>query len=312
MNVLVKMKFGSCLYGTETENSDTDYKGVFIPTKEQIFLGRIPNSYQESTKRGEGKNTAWDIDTELYSLYYFIQLACEGQTVALDMLHAPKEFWLNSSDVWEEIVLNRQKFYTKNLKAFIGYAQKQAAKYGIKGSRLENCEAVIKCLLSYPKEFKMADIWDKLPEGEHIKKNINPKNNMAEYEVCGRKIQATARLEYGLEVFKKYQQSYGARAKLAKENKGIDWKAVSHAIRAALQVKEILTKGTISFPLKDADYLLKVKLGRLDYLLEVAPILEKLVDEAKELSAKSNLPLETDRGYWNEFIVRKVEGFLYS
>ena len=45
MNLIVKMKFGSHLYGTDTENSDVDYKGVFLPSKEDILLGRIQKSY---------------------------------------------------------------------------------------------------------------------------------------------------------------------------------------------------------------------------------------------------------------------------
>ena len=86
---IVKMKFGSHLYGTATPDSDLDYKGVFLPTKEQIYLGNIPKSNSHSTKQTsiEGvKNSNDDVDTEIYSLHYFIKLACEGQTVALDML----------------------------------------------------------------------------------------------------------------------------------------------------------------------------------------------------------------------------------
>ena len=31
-NIIVLMKFGSHLYGTNTENSDTDLKGIYMPT----------------------------------------------------------------------------------------------------------------------------------------------------------------------------------------------------------------------------------------------------------------------------------------
>ncbi len=56
------------------------------------------------------------------------------------------------------------------------------------------------------------------------------------------------------------------------ENRNIDWKAVSHALRAAIQVKEILTQNKITFPLKEAPFLLQVKDGKLDYVSEVAPV----------------------------------------
>lgn len=38
MDLIVKMKFGSHLYGTNTEDSDVDYKGVFLPSKKEILL----------------------------------------------------------------------------------------------------------------------------------------------------------------------------------------------------------------------------------------------------------------------------------
>ena len=74
-----------------------------------------------------------------------------------------------------------------------------------------------------------------------------------------------------------YLKEYGERARLAKENKNIDFKALSHAIRAALQVKEILTTQNLIYPLKDAKLLLDVKLGKLDYLTEVNPLLERVI-----------------------------------
>lgn len=36
MNIAFECLFGSHLYGTATENSDTDYLGVFIPSREEI------------------------------------------------------------------------------------------------------------------------------------------------------------------------------------------------------------------------------------------------------------------------------------
>lgn len=95
--LIVNMLFGSHLYGTNTLNSDKDYKGVFFPTKDQILLGNIPKSFNETSGDNFSKNTIEDVDIELFSLHQFIKLACEGQTVALDMLHAPNEFILESS-----------------------------------------------------------------------------------------------------------------------------------------------------------------------------------------------------------------------
>jgi predicted nucleotidyltransferase len=137
---------GPQLYGTATENSDTDYKGVYLPTEKEILLNRVPKSYNYKTGNGVTKNTKDDIDIEIFSLHYFIKLACEGQTVALDMLHAPEDMIIEKSPLWDYIVANRHKFYTKNLQIFIGYARSQASKYGIRAGRLGNIRQVINFL----------------------------------------------------------------------------------------------------------------------------------------------------------------------
>ena len=151
-DILVNMVFGSHLYGTDTPKSDMDYKGVFLPSLEQVYLQKVPHSISTSTKKSEhDKNEAEDVDNEIYSLHYFLHLACEGETVALDMLHAPTKFYIESTGIWDELVANRHLFYTRNLKAFVGYARRQAAKYGVKGSRLAEAKAVVTFLKAQPK-----------------------------------------------------------------------------------------------------------------------------------------------------------------
>lgn len=311
--IIVKMKFGSHLYGTATPESDTDFKGVFLPSKEEILLGRIPKSISLSTKKGDLKNTSQDVDTELYSLHYFIKLACDGETAAMDMLHAPESMLLATSDIWKAVIIRRHRFYTKNLKAFVGYARKQASKYGVRGSRLNDASRVIEFFTGlHSSALTLSEVWDALPSGEHIfKYPARPEhNNKRLYEVCGRKIPESAQVSYANSIVYKFYSNYGERAVLAAKNEGIDWKAVSHAFRAAFQVKEILTEEKITFPLKEAEYLLAVKQGKLDYLTEVAPRLDELMAEVEKLSEKSLLPMEVDRGYWDTFIYSVCHAYL--
>jgi hypothetical protein len=91
----------------------------------------------------------------------------------------------------------------------------------------------------------------------------------------------------------------------------VDWKAVSHALRAAIQVKQIVTQNTIIFPLKEAPFLMNVKEGKLDYLSEVAPVLESLMEEVEDLISKSELPEKADVTYWNTFVCETVEAKLF-
>lgn len=312
MNIIVKMVFGSHLYGTSNENSDTDYKGIFLPTEDQIILNKVPKSYNETTGKNNSKNSSDDVDTEIYSLHYFLTLACEGQTVAFDMLHAPEDVIIEKSDTWDSIVSERHRFYTRNLKAFVGYARRQAAKYGVKGSRLSSVKFVIDFLNELDNEKQLKDYWDELPQFEHVYKNTVDKNGLRLYEVCGKNFQETTRIGYVVPILEKFYTSYGARAKQAEQNEGIDWKAISHAMRAALQTKQLLTENTIKFPLKEADYLKKVKSGQVDYLTEALPYLESLMGDVELLSKESDLPEKVDRNYWDRFIIDVVKKHYFS
>jgi hypothetical protein len=223
------------------------------------------------------------------------------------MLHAPENMLVESSPIWESIVANRHHFYTKNLRAFIGYARKQAAKYGIKGSRLNAARNFIELLGKYNTDAKLTAIWDKLSTGDHCHMLGLNQNNILQYQICGKIFQQTSGVGYTLDIVQRFEKQYGQRARDAAQNKNLDWKALSHAIRAALQVKELLTNNTITFPLENAEYLKGVKMGLYDYSTTVAPNLEGIIKEVEKLSKNSNLPEKVDRDFWDGFIVGVME-----
>ncbi len=45
------MIFGSHLYGTDTLESDHDFKGIFLPNKEDVYLGKISKSISLSSRK---------------------------------------------------------------------------------------------------------------------------------------------------------------------------------------------------------------------------------------------------------------------
>ena len=308
MNRIVRLKFGSHLYGTNTPNSDTDYKGIFMPDPYQILLGRIPKSIRTQGGDDKKKNTSADVDEEFYSLHYFIHLALEGETVALDMLHANLSMCTEEPhEVWLELTKEKHRFYTKNLRALVGYARRQAAKYGIKGSRLEEAQKVLEFLKMKELEspgIRMEDIWDELPTGEHIYKQPRTyPETVSVVQVCGKQLQSSAKAGHYVETLQRFCDAYGGRAQLARDNKGIDWKAISHAFRAGFQVRDILTQGGFTYPLKETEYLIKVKKGELDYTTVVAPSLDELMDELEVLAISSTLPDQPDRAWWDSWLI---------
>ena len=306
-NTIVKMIYGSQLYGLELPTSDQDYKGVFFPNLNDILLGRIPKSISESVKNSTGiKNEAGDVDSEFYSLHNFINMCCDGNTIVLDMLHAPKEMLLFSSPLWENIVSKRHMFYTKRLNSYLGYARNQVSKYGKKGDRL-NSALMVKNNLLIRSQVYMSSIWDSLYTDENVEfVELETLTGIQEfYEVCGRKIQKTLKISDAIEIVDNIIKKYGERSK--KSLDGTDYKAVTHAVRACFQLKELYSEGTITFPLKKRDFLMKVKTGQLEFENEISPLLENLFAQVEELCNKSSYPEKVDRKYWNEFIIDAVK-----
>jgi predicted nucleotidyltransferase len=289
---VVKMVFGSQLYGTSTPASDTDYKGIYLPSMREMMLGRVKNSFTMNTKKNSNeKNTSDDVDMEFYSLQYFFELAKKGETVALDMLHAPLWACTQVTPEWSYLVEKRKLFYTKNLSSLVGYARRQAAKYGVKGSRLAEVKAVLAMmnqLLAVNPMMRVRDAAGVLPKSENCGLDGD------HYNVCGRKLTMGAYLHHYVPMLEKFVQEYGERAKAAESNEGVDWKAISHAFRAAYQVRALLTEGDFSYPLRETAFLLEVKTGKLHFKNEVAPELDALMSEVEALSAASTLPEKVD------------------
>lgn len=303
MELLVNMVFGSHLYGTATPDSDRDYKSLFIPPLQSLLIGHAPKTMCTSTKTStHTKNTSADIDREAYALSYFLELAYNGETVAMDMLHAPAHALLVSSPIWEDLVTHRHRFYTRNLTALVGYARHQAAKYGAKGSRLHAAARVLDFLRRQTPTARLAEIWETLPEGDYIEKTHNGVDAL--YEVCGKKMAANGRCAHYVTMLERFTERYGERSRLAERNEGIDWKAISHACRAGYQVKHILIDGGFTYPLPETAFLRAVKQGSLSYRTEVEPHLNALLDEVHTLSAQSALPKTVDRTWWEQWLIR--------
>lgn len=315
----MKCLFGSHLYQLHTENSDKDYKGIYLPSKDCLLLGNYEKHYSESTGNDKSKNTKDDVDLEIYSLPYFIELASKGETVALDMLHAKDErFESDLCHIWYDLKSKRKMFYTKDMKSYIGYARKQANKYGIKGSRMEAVERVLNFLaFSYNdgqrNDLKVKDVIKKLPTSEYVKITTmldTKQGDLTFYEVCGRKYQDTMTLEQLRNHCQNIYDEYGDRSKLAKIDQGIDWKAVSHALRASYQMLGILEDGDFEYPLPQTGFLLAVKKGELNFVNEVQPELDALIQKIEKLSEESSLPRQVDKEYWNSWLLNTYYNYL--
>jgi hypothetical protein len=318
------MKFGSHLYGTQTPNSDLDYKAIYLPSARDIVLNKVKGTISKSRPKADcERNTKDDIDIEIFSLDRFLELLMEGQTVALDMLFGYAQNFNHltpqGSHIMNEIFNNRDKLLTRNVNAFIGYARQQAARYGIKGSRMDALKNVLtllsgldeqKKLLNYISEIEYLVEQSKdlislektpLIDIVHIKA---PNNTLEPHlQVAGRKIPYHATVKYAKQIFGRILDGYGQRAHKAQLDGGRDYKAISHAIRVNSEALQLLTTGEITFPRPDKDLLLKVKLNQIPYE-EMAEIIELGLADLHNAHEKSSLRDVPDQAWADDFICK--------
>lgn len=299
--------FGSKLYGTDTPSSDTDLKGIYLPSINDVVLGNIKNTLEYTTGNTESKNNLNDIDITLYSLQYFMELIKSGEVVAIDLLFSmfrPSTILYEEKPIIDYVRTNYEKLISKQSKRFVGYCFNQAAKYGIKGSRYGDLLSIHEYLLTIPNDnLPISTIKDKIPTLQHV--SIVQVNGLDYVQILGKLHQINLliyQLKYRIE---KALDSYGHRTRTAFISQGVDWKALSHAYRVIYQMQQLATTNNIIFPLAIADKLRIIKTNTDVALLQ--PILDDIANLLEQVSTsvdESSLPDEVNTTFINEFILQ--------
>jgi len=317
MKILIKAMAGSHLFGTSTSESDMDYKGVFLPTREQILLGNYKESLSQSTGDDQSKNSKDDEDIELYSLKKFCKMIARGDTAALELLFTPEHMIIEKDPLWDDILAIRDQLLSSRVSAMIGYARQQANKYGIKGSRMGDLNNVIKILRKHETECegpKLKHAWEDilhdLKDFEHVHEiTLSSKHEdspeVPALDILGKRFDYHCNFDYVLQIMTRIYKNFGQRAREAKKNNGIDWKALSHATRVSIQGIELLTTGKITLPLKEKDVKLvkNIKSGSMDYP-DVQNILESLLAQLELAKSVSKLQEKVPQEVLDELVIR--------
>jgi hypothetical protein len=307
MDLIVEMRFGAHLYGTQTPQSDLDLKGVYLPEARDILLQRAAATVIATRGKAPGeRNRPGDVDREAFSLQRYLELLAEGQTMALDMLFAPDSaMTIPPQPLWREIQANAGRLVTRRASAFVRYCQQQANKYGIKGSRVASARKALDLLQGAEARLgtkaKLGDIADSLvafaAAAEHVAlvDLVVPGDRLVRHlDVCGRRMPYTGSIKTAREVLARLVKEYGQRALQAERNEGIDWKALSHAVRVGREAVELFRTGRITLPLPYADHIRSIKSGALAYEA-VADEIERLLGEVQAAAAASTLPEVPDQ-----------------
>jgi hypothetical protein len=338
--VAFKVLMGSHLYGTATKASDFDYKAVCVPSFDTLLLNtRVSNRKEKPVgSSASAKMQAGETETEYIPIQVFFDDFMNGQTYALEMafataqfLHHPvdaiqfKEYWM-----WmmQEML---DKFLTKNVKKMVGYAVSQSKLYGLKTERYTAMKLFVSTVENYfmhnfndgrtnKKDVKVKDVPELLElvcSGE-LAGLVKPctlmnarggKETSAGLEVCGKAYPDTNMWFTVVSSVKTGLANYGDRVKEF-DGEGVDWKALSHAIRITEQVLELCTTKKLTFPRPNAKYLLDVKAGRVP-LEEATVRLENTFREVDNAVLTSTLQertpeLDAEFRTWKLNVLRKL------
>ncbi|MDE6734154.1 MAG: nucleotidyltransferase domain-containing protein [Desulfovibrio sp.] len=293
--------FGSELYGTSTGSSDTDVRGIFLPSLESLILKKDRKSLHFSTGDNTHRNSGDDIDIDLWALGYWTRdLLPAGDTGALDLLFSVShaDCVIFRDPLLDPVFENPLKFLDlANNKAYAQYSLSQAKKYGIKGSRLGAIKAVRQWLESTGAEGKLGPhipsiVADCGHESYCFAKDVEGAPALV---LCGKVHLGGTRVEEFRSRVCRDMDKYGSRAKDAERNQNIDFKALSHALRALDQMEELLLTGKIRFPLATREKLMAIKRGDVPWAELEGAILARLAEiDGLHDSLAKHAPFDAD------------------
>lgn len=286
---------GSHLYGLEREGSDIDIKAVYLPPLEEVLVGKVAKTVQRSCAE-------LDIEIEIKSMPNFLYSCDRADTNCIDLLHSSEDMKILSTKVWEDLVKLRKSMYAKNMRGVVGYIKVHTNKYTNKLTRLSEMKVLLELvdnLLVVDPEFTVKDLCESseftdIDTFKHISTTTLVKDHEQQYlEVCGKKYIFTWNLGLLKTALEKEVSRYGSRSSKGLEV-GLDTKALSHALRVLLQLKEILREGDLVFPLKEASFVRDVKEGKVTDIRVVLGKIDTLYEECMKLIEESSLQDEID------------------
>ena len=293
-NIILLGLGGSHAYGTETENSDVDVRGIALNSKSDI-LG-LDNGFEQFTDN----NT----DTVIYSFNKIIKLLTGCNPNVIELLGLKPEHYLYLSKIGKELINNKHLFLSKKAAFTFGsYAYSQLRRLDNKAVRLtgqaEQEQHILNSINNAAYTFK--DKYFPLAENDSISLYLDK----AVQEGFDKEIFMDVHLtHYPLRDYKGMwsEMSNIVRdyAKIGRRNAnaiehGKLAKHMMHLVRLYLMCLDILERGEIiTYREKDHDLLMEIRNGKyLDDNKQPTPEFFEMVDEfEKKLEyAKQNTDL---------------------
>jgi uncharacterized protein len=304
-NLIIKMRTGSYLYGTNTQDSDEDFMGIFMPDVRYLLglekLSEVDLSIKD--KKIDGKNTADAIDFKLYTLSKFIRLALDANPNIIEMLFVNDDNIVFINDVGKNLLEMRHKFVSKNIKnKFLGYASAQKHKMSMKLSdykTLSNVLTFLEC--KREKEKYLVSVYNQYPliqqRGDYV-------------FVSDLQIPIAVTIKKAISMISDRLSKFGHRKELVSKY-GYDTKFASHLIRLLKEGQELLLTGEIKFPLAYRELLLDIKEGKYS-MIDVLEMANNIEQEIEYLYENTKVPNKPEDEYVEQFLIDTQKAFIFK
>jgi hypothetical protein len=117
---------------------------------------------------------------------------------------------------------------------------------------------------------------------------VSGDRSLRHLEVCDRKISLTATLKTACEIAQRLVDEYGQRSLQAERNDGVDWKALSHAVRVGREAVELFRTGVLHC-LFHMPVIFRRLSAVIPYMI-VGSEIEQLLEDVEAAASASNLP----------------------
>lgn len=327
--VLIAVRYGSELYGTAMEDSDTDIRAVVLPTPEEILTGKVDFSIESNTSHAI--LGAEDFDILAFSLKRFLRLLDVFDAGAVEMLFASRaaHACLTCDPLLDEIHQNASRVIGLNTNTPIGYARSalhslipdqddyldshQRVLNVLSGledeARVRDSLATLKSLAEIPgivfwtqQHSSAEEFHDGLPD--YVFSGNRPAYSSLMFRVRSRSFSTGMRARELRPVFEKAVQK--AREQIAKrkaQKLAVTPREVYHGVRLLRQIVELADTGQVTFPRPERDLLMQL---RREDLAEEEVI--RIVEETFRASsdAEDRLPFNTsqDEAYCRNLLIR--------
>jgi len=312
-NKILEIVTGSYLYGTNSETSDKDYVGVFLPSVPYILgfktIEEVDFSIIDKDERG--KNTSKALDRKLYEFRKFMKLAMENNPNITETLFVNPDNIVFCNDVGKELLKRRHLFPYKGLKQkFCGYAFAQRHKMAVKKDNffdLLNALSYLK-LQNYGRTLLEIVVMDNPPY--FIKKQKDKNDNISFIQIGDLNFNPAMLVKTALKKVQERINKVGNREELLTKY-GWDVKYGMHLARLLLEGIELLKTGELQFPLKDAQVLKDIRNGKWE-MTKVLDWSYELESEVERLEKISTLPNKPNTEELEKFTIEVLRSHLLS